>query len=210
MKRSAASGFSLIEMAIVIAIAIIACSVCFVSLQPSLQQMRVTNAYNTTMATIRQAREAAVSQRWTYIVTFSNASTPNTITVNQATSTCNGLGTQLTQTSLPNDVSFTVVSGVPTSPNGTFTTPDGFGSAGRAIDFDQGVSGGDTNSLCFYPDGSVHDANGYTNSGVIYLARPGDLFSSRAITVWGATGRLRGWRLYTATSNGGSTYWRQQ
>ena len=30
----------------------------------------------------------------------------------------------------------------------------------------------------------------------MYLARTGDLLSSRAITLWGGTGRIHGWRLY--------------
>jgi len=43
---------------------------------------------------------------------------------------------------------------------------------------------------------------------VLYLARPGNLYSSRAVTLWGITGRIRGWRLY---QNGGAgAYWRQQ
>jgi prepilin-type N-terminal cleavage/methylation domain-containing protein len=203
-------GFSLIEMAIVLAIAIIASSVCFMSLTPALRQTRITNAYNTTLATLRRARDAAVATRWQYLVTFNNAVTPNTITVNQTTD-CSTAGTQLVQSKLPTDVTFTIISGVPTSPNGTYTTPDGFGTASHAIDFDQGVNGGGATTLCFYPDGSVHDKNGNVNSGVVYMANTaGQLYSSRAITVWGVTGRLRGFRLYSTSGKGASTYWREQ
>jgi hypothetical protein len=30
---------------------------------------------------------------------------------------------------------------------------------------------------------------------VVYLGRPGSLMTCRAVTLWGYTGRLRGWRL---------------
>ncbi|HTF44810.1 MAG TPA: hypothetical protein VK641_12960, partial [Terriglobales bacterium] len=86
------------------------------------------------------------------------------------------------------------------------TTPDAFGVGTPAIDFDQGVAGGVKNTVYFYPDGSAQDSLNNINNGVIYLGRPGDLLSSRAITVWGATGRLRGWRLY---QNIPGNYWRQ-
>jgi prepilin-type N-terminal cleavage/methylation domain-containing protein len=209
MSLKTTRGFSLIEMAIVLAIAMIASTVCVMSLKPSMQQMRVTNAYNTTLGTLRQARDASVAKRWKYLVTFSNSAIPNTITVNQ-TLNCSAAGQQLVQSKLPTDVQFTVISGVPTSPNGTYTTPDGFGTGSAAIDFDQGVGGGGAKTICFYPDGSAHDANGNVNSGVVYIARPADLFSSRAITVWGVTGRLRGFRIYKTSGTGGNVYWRQQ
>ena len=45
------------------------------------------------------------------------------------------------------------------------------------------------------------------NNGVVYIARTGFIDTSRAITLWGATGRLRGWRAY---KNAGKYYWRQQ
>jgi len=48
------------------------------------------------------------------------------------------------------------------------------------------------------PDGSAHDVNGNLNSGIVYVARNGDLYSSRAITLYGATGRIRGWRLLSS------------
>jgi hypothetical protein len=59
----------------------------------------------------------------------------------------------------------------------------------------------------FMPDGSSQDNLGNFNSGIVYLTRPADttLSSSRAITVWGATGRIRGWQM-----NGAGTEWVQK
>jgi hypothetical protein len=99
-------------------------------------------------------------------------------------------------------VAFQVQTGLP----GTGNTPDNFGAGGTAIDFDQGVAGGAKNVVYFYPDGTGEDVVGNMNNGVIYIARTNDLYSSRAITEWGATGRLRGWRLYQIS---GTPYWRQ-
>ena len=59
----------------------------------------------------------------------------------------------------------------------------------------------------FMPDGSAHDTNGNWNSGIIYVEPPGDVYSSRAVTLYGATGRIRGWRLIIHT---GSPKWFEQ
>ena len=64
-----------------------------------------------------------------------------------------------------------------------------------------------TNCLIFYPDGSAQDDLGNFNSGVIYLTRPTDMYSSRAVSIFGTTGRIRGWRLY---KQGGVNTWVQQ
>jgi hypothetical protein len=61
--------------------------------------------------------------------------------------------------------------------------------------------------IYFYPDGSAEDVIGNVNNGVVYVAMPGFVNTSRAITLWGATGRLRGWRI---NRNGANYYWRQQ
>ena len=80
-RRHRESGFSLLEMAVVLAISIIMSAVSVISLMPVMNQQHVTNAYNTTLAAMRQARDNAVSQRTSYAVTFSNTVSPNTITV---------------------------------------------------------------------------------------------------------------------------------
>jgi prepilin-type N-terminal cleavage/methylation domain-containing protein len=191
-------GFSLLEMMAVIAIGLIISVMAGVALQPTLKYSRETNAYNITLMAMRQARDTAVAQRQVYFVTFThNATPPDQITITQG-----GTGTVMNTFTLPNDVSFQVEVGFP----GAGATPDGFGSGGTAIDFDQGVAGGVQNVVYFYPDGTSEDVNGNMNNGVIYIARTNDLFSAHAITVWGATGRLRGWRLY---NNAGTKYWRQ-
>jgi prepilin-type N-terminal cleavage/methylation domain-containing protein len=201
MRSGQQRGFSLIEMAVTLAILMIASSVCFISLKPAMRQNRVNNAYNLALSGLRRAREAAISERRIYIVTFDNSATPNKVSVTQGTT-----GVVKYTLILPNDITFRAESGIPTSSS---STPDGFGTGSKAIDFDQGVGAGGTNTVYFYPDGSSHDAAGNSNSGVVYLARSGELMSSRAVTVWGLTGRIRGWRIEKSPS-AGTYYWRQE
>lgn len=206
-----ASGFSLLEVAVVMAIIIIVASISIMSLQPSLRAQHITNAYNTTLSALRQARDNAVAQRTSYSVTFLASGSTNTITVAPTLSAFQGAQNAATY-SLPADVAFTIVSGAPSS-----STPDGFGSGAKAIDFGYTATGSGTGGqtvLYFCPDGSAQDAtggpgncSGNWNSGVVYLARPGELLSSRALTVWGATGRIRGWRLY---GKSGGYQWHRQ
>lgn len=192
-------GFSLIEMMAVMAIIFIVSAMSMMSLQPALRSQRVTNAYNSTLMAMRQARDTAVSQRQTYFVTFThNTIPPDIITITQGAT-----GNVISTLQLPLDLSFQTLTGIPTAPG---STPDNFGLGAVAIDFDQNVAGGTTNVIYFMADGSGQDVAGNINSGVIYIARAGELYSSRAITFWGATGRLRGWRLLTSK---GTPYWRQ-
>jgi len=198
-------GFSLIELMIVIALILVVTGFSIMTIQPSLRQGDVTEAYNQTLMALRQAREFSVAQRQIYFVTLSNAAVPNTITITQGST-----GNLINTYSLPTDVAFVAYPGLPASPVAFPMTPDGFGIGTTAIDFDQGIVGGIKNVIYFYPDGSAQDAVGNINNGVVYLALAGNnlyVNSSRAITLWGATGRLRGWHIYW---NGAVWYWRQQ
>ncbi|MGA9352786.1 MAG: hypothetical protein WBV46_03795 [Terriglobales bacterium] len=205
-KRStSASGFSLLEVMSVVAISLTVGTFAVISLVPVMNQQHVTNAYNTTISAMRQARDNAISQRTSYSVTFSNATVPNTIVVAPTLAGFQGDQNNATY-QLPSDVTFLTQSAFSTA-----TPPDNYGAGTAAIDFGypapQSGTGGQT-SVYFCPDGSSQNATGagncagmnYWSGGVIYLGRGTDVMSSRAITVWGGTGRIHGWRLYVNTS----------
>lgn len=199
MQVKKSRGFSLLEMVITIAIGLTMASVTVIALMPVLKQSHVDAAYDTTLSVIRSYRSQAITQSKRYILTFT---TPGTITVQYW-----GVGVPVSPPpvtvatyTLPTDIEFAVQAGFPAA------APDSFGSGTTAIDFDQGMGLGSQNYIMFMPDGSSQDTLGNYNSGVLYLTRPGDMYSSRAISVFGTTGRVRGWRLYNTNGN----VWTQQ
>lgn len=202
-------GFSMIEMLIVLCIAIILASIAFIEMWPVLNKDHVETAFDTTMETLRTYRNLAITQSRNYIVTFAPAAgaVPATMTISWWQGAPPGVARPapvvVNTVTLPPDVNFLLQAGIPT---GGGTVPDGFGVGAAAIDLDYPIGGGAT--LVFMPDGSVQDQAGNPDSGLIYLSRTvADLYSSRAITVWGATGRVRGWRLVNV---GGTATWVQQ
>lgn len=200
----------MIEMLIVVAVLMILTGVSTISYQTAMKSVRTSNAFNAALQQIRTARENAIEKREQYVVCFGSGSAPTgaattpygapdaqSIQIYEwpagaALSTAK----QISSVELPSDLSFQTLAGYPAA------TPDGFGST--AVNFDQGITGGITNQIMFMPDGSARDTNGNLNSGIIYLARSGDLTSARAITLFGGSGATRGWRL---GSKGGTATW---
>ena len=211
-RRGAASGFSLLEIMAVIAISLTVAVFAVINLVPVMNQQHVNNAYNTTISALRLARDNAISQRTSYSVTFANGSVPNTIVVAPTNTGFQGsLPTATYQ--LPPDVTFQVQSAL-----SSVTAPDGYGNGTAAIDFgypapSTTVAGQTVAYFC--PDGSSQNSTGagscsgmnYWSGGVVYLGRGTDVLSLRAVTLWGGTGRVRGWRLY-GKSGGGYQWFR--
>ncbi len=206
-RQHAASGFSLLEVVSVLAISLTVGTFAVLSLVPVLNQQHVNNAYNTTIAAMRLARDNAISQRTSYSVTFSHASVPNTIVVAPTLSGSWNLPTATYQ--LPPDVTFQVQ----TALSATSPTPDGYGTGTAAIDFgypSPATTGGGQTVVYFCPDGSSQNSTGagscagmnYWSGGVVYMARGTDLLSFRAVSVWGGTGRIHGWRFYSKSGGG--------
>src|SRR5260370_21387006 len=193
-RRHRASGFSLIEMLTVVALIIVLASISFISFVPVMKQQRVTNAYNTTLSAMRQARDKSVAQRTSYSVTFSTAAQPNTITVSP-TLAGGFQGAQNTVVyQLPMDVEFDAESALASTP-----APDGYGSGLLAIDFGYTANGtlGGAQTIYFCPDGSSQDAEGGAGAcagswdgGVGDIARLGTFIRSRPGTVGCVTCRI--------------------
>jgi prepilin-type N-terminal cleavage/methylation domain-containing protein len=178
-------GFTLIEVIIAMSIMIVLAGISFMSLQPALRDAHVSNAYNASLEALRQAREWAVTNRKTYLVTITAPGTITTTVLNNGVVAAVPTATTI----LPTDVQFIVVGPLP-SPG-----PDLMGTGTQAIQFDIGVAAGAANQIYFFPDGSAKDVAGNLNNGVLYIARPGERLSTRAITMLGTAGKLRGWRI---------------
>src|SRR5579872_5942164 len=157
--RRSAHGFSLLEMMIVVAIGLTATAIGVLSLQPMLKLGHVTEAYNTTLGAIRQARELSVANQKTYVVSFNKTTVlPNTVTITQAST-----NTLIATYPLPMDTAFDNEPGIPTSSTAPPVVPDGFGAGAKPIHFDIGIGSGST-SIYFQPDGSGQDINGNINN----------------------------------------------
>jgi prepilin-type N-terminal cleavage/methylation domain-containing protein len=212
-QASSTRGFSLLELMIVVAISLIIAGFAVISTQTLMKDARVTGAFDNAFMQLRMARERAIAERKRYIVTFGTPAPPLALTPLGAPTAKSiqlykwdqGLApTQVSTIDLPSDVGFQALAGLPTA---AAQVPDGFGAGTVAIDFDQGVGPGGGNLVVFMPDGSAHDLAGNSNNGILYVARNTDLSSSRALTVFGISGRVRGWRL---TLPGGAPLWKQQ
>src|SRR5581483_475680 len=171
MKLGKARGFTLLELLITLAIGFVMAGVTVLALVPLFKQNKVDAAYDTTLSVLRTYRSQAIAQSKRYIITFI---APGTIQVQYW-----GVGVPVSPApvtvatyQLPADIQFAVQAGFPPA------APDGFGAGGTAIDFDQGMGLGSQDYVMFMPDGSSQDTLGNYNSGVLYLGRPGDLYSS--------------------------------
>ena len=193
-------GFSLLELMIVVGIGMTVAAFSVMALVPMMQENHVDQAYDTTLSVLRNYRNLAISTSKRYIVTFT---APGTITVQRwdYAVPVSPAPVFVASYTLPPDMQFAVQPGFPAA------APDGFGTGTTAIDFDQGMGLGSQNYVIFMPDGSSQDTLGNYDSGIVYVARTNDYYRSRALTVWGTTGRIRGWRIYDQS---GTNVWTQQ
>ncbi len=200
-RRRGSSGFTLVELMFVVAIVLIVSVVALLQVQGSLKSAKSDTALQTVLGQMRLMHEMAIDQRKIYRMSFIS---PGTLQLDRMDIGAGGALTAVLQgtVTLPPETQFTLVTGMP---NSAATVPDGMGSAGNAIDFSVDNGGGQT-QVYFRPDGRALDSANRTNNGVVYVARPGELYSLRAVTLWGATGRTKGWRL---AKQGSTAVWEQ-
>src|SRR5882724_9855054 len=191
-------GFSLVEVMIVVAIIFIILGTALIQIGPMLKESSAQNALQTTLGLMRRVHEMAVDQRQVYRMSFT---APRTIQVDRVDIdpiTKAKVFTFQSKIDLPQATQFTVVTGIPTTPA---TVPEGFGVGAVAIDFDRDFGGG-VKEVYFQRDGRALDINNRINNGVIYMCRPGEFMSCKAVSLIGATGRSKSWSL---TQNAGVT-----
>jgi hypothetical protein len=94
-----------------------------------------------------------------------------------------GTTTTLSTVPMEGSLRYGLIAGVP-------DTPDGFGISGGTT----GIAFGTATQVLFNSDGTVIDQNGNPLNGTIFIAIPAVAKSFRAITVFGGTGRIRGYK----------------
>ena len=156
---------------------------------PALEARNVEMAVRTVSTQMQRARQFSVDARRRTRVTFT---TPDTITVDQqAPVSQGGAWTQVSTVELPGDMELeidaaTVGSTGPPSPSGTYTTS-------QVADF-SGAS-----QVFFMPDGSAVTSAGILSNGVVYVALPSKVETTRAVTLFGSTGKIKRYKYITGT-----------
>jgi type II secretory pathway pseudopilin PulG len=132
------------------------------------------------IAQMNQARETAITQRRFTRLVFT---APNSIQI--VREELNGTTTTLSTVFLESGVTFSLVGGVP-------DTPDAFGNS-SAIYF------GAATTVKFGPDGTFVNQVGSTINGGVFVSWSNQKPSVRAVTILGSTGRIQAYRFDGST-----------
>jgi hypothetical protein len=161
-------------------LAIVIAGFALIDISGILPGMRANEGLSQTVAQLRRGRELAIAQRRNVEVRFLGNNQIQLVRDDVPAG-----NTVLSTVELRNNIEFHLFTGVP-------DTPDSFGHA-AAVDF------GGSAQLIFLTDGTLVDAQGNPRSGSVFLGLPNHPETARAVTILGATGRVRGYR-WTGTA----------
>jgi len=192
-------GFTMIELGVVIMIILIISAMAIFALQPSMQDAKYDNAMRQVIDQLRQAREYAIANRRYVQVTFPTVVIAGQPTQYQVVMTERnapplgpaGVDTVLSTVPIQVPAQYFLFPGAP-------DTPDGFGNS-SPIEF-EGLNPGPILGMLFQSDGELVDGATFLPiNGTVFIGFPNQATASRAVTVLGATGRIRGWK-YTGAA----------
>jgi prepilin-type N-terminal cleavage/methylation domain-containing protein len=188
-----ARGFSMVEMVVVIAIALVVMSIALIRVQPALLQIHANTAKDQVQSALRQARETAISDRRNVQVEFlTNPPGLSSGNYVRLTRKGGGFGPDIVLLALPiqNSVVFTTFNGLP-------DTPDAYGNA--APIYFGGVANGPAAGMFYQSDGTFVTSTGVLINGTVFMGVPNQPSTARAVTILGATGRVRSYHISGTT-----------
>jgi prepilin-type N-terminal cleavage/methylation domain-containing protein len=187
-------GFSMIEVLVVVAIAMVIAGIAIIQSRPALMQIRANTAKDLVQGTLRRARETAISDRRSVKVEFLVNPPANPAgSYVRLTRLGGGVGPDIVivMTPIPGSVIYTTFAGEP-------DTPDGFGNAGPI--YFGGVNNGPAAGMIYQSDGTFAAATGIPINGTVFMGIPNQPTTARAITILGTTGRVRSYHISGTTT----------
>ncbi len=169
------NGYSTIELMLVVSIMGVVSAMSVFQIGNARSYYKADGAMRTVIAQLNTARETSIAQRRNVQVTFTGGNVVTLIRQNVPNGT-----TTLATIPMEGRAQFALTAGVP-------DTPDAFGSS-AAVYF------GSATSMFFTTDGTLIGNTGAPVNGTIFLNIPNQPRSTRAVTILGATGRIRGFR----------------
>lgn len=173
--RTNAAGFTVLELMVVVTLIGITTAMAVFQAQASLPSIRADGGMRVVIAQLNTARAKAIGDRRTIEVDF-----PSDSSIRLRRHEIPSGTTVLGVVPLESHVQFKQFAGVP-------DTPDAIGSNGP-LDF------GAATAMMFTSDGMFVDQSGLPLNGTIFLGIVDHERSARAVTIFGATGRIRGYR----------------
>jgi type II secretory pathway pseudopilin PulG len=182
----------MLELLVVVGLILVVSAMAIIQYRPMMADAQMDAAMRQVIDQLRQAREYSITKRRYVQVTFPTpvvaGNTRYEVAITQMNSLTAGAGAV-------NPVLSTVILEAPAKYTllGGPDTPDGYGHT-AAIEFES-ISGGPVGGMLFESDGELVDGSTYQPiNGTVFLGVTGSSSSARAITVLGATGRVRGWK----------------
>jgi prepilin-type N-terminal cleavage/methylation domain-containing protein len=170
-------GFSIVELMIVAALIAIGAGMAVPISAGMISRAKADSASLTALGWLETTRNRAIAERRNFEVTFDPET--NRVTVERVEP--DNENTPIMDLRLEDGLTFMQFDDAP-------DTPDLFGN-GDAVDFDGPAP------YMFTSDGSFLDANGDPSNGTLFLGKPDQVETGRAITIFGVTGLMRTWAL---------------
>ena len=176
------AGFSLVEVLVVIGLLLITSGIVVTRMKTTVSALDADNASNLVSSEFAYARQLAVDQRRNMIVSFQGS---NEIKVTRQE--LDGSTTMVSDVSLPAGYTFGFPAGIGDTPDKFLagsTLYTSAGTGGTAVYIGPGTTGK------FMGDGTFADNSNVLVNGSVFT-RSSDSWTARAVTVSGATGKLK-------------------
>ena len=178
-------GFTILQVLMITALMIVATAAAVPVITSSVENAQAETAMQNIVQEMRRARESAMDWRRVHVITFNS---PRSISIVRK-ETGGNPDVTVSSMNLPSNLQF--------NRNGVSSTPDSL-STSNAADFCGATS------VNFNPDGTGTTSAGQVCNGAVFVCVPGKLNTTRAATLFGSTGRVKGFRY---KQSGGSWVW---